>query len=641
MLHFSHTSDIPAGQSARPQKSSEYTSEYKSAASCKSSEQKPAGAKGRRRFPPVVFVLAAVFALLTARLLFASPPSFLLSENKKFERFAREVFRDEMSANTLNLHYTVADPDAYGIKTKEVSLGDASLRAQKQACAAAENYLSRLDSFDYQKLSHNHQVTYDIFRSELETQLQGADFLLYDEPLSPALGIQAQLPILFAEYAFRTKGDVEDYLALLAQVPDYFSSVLSFERQKAASGLFMSRGCADEVIKQCEDFIADPENNFLITIFNERIDAFSNLTADEKIAYRERNRAILQGYVIPAYQSLIDGISRCAADSKNEGGLYYLPDGAGYYRWLVKSTVGDSRSVEEIEEAVKVQMVADYAAIQELMKETQANTALSAGTTWKQSPANGPSAMLDELRQKITQDFPLLPEVSCTVKYVHPSLQPYLSPAFYLTPAIDDWQNNVIYINPASDYDDLELFTTLAHEGYPGHLYQSVCFSALQPDLLRSLLETGGYTEGWATYVEMYAYSLWEDDPQLAELCRRNRSFTLGLASLLDIGIHYRGYSLQEVSQFLAKFGFSADTAASLYQNILQTPANYLKYYVGCLNFCALRDEMRTAAGSQFSLRDFHQAVLETGPAPFDILRQEVENRLAKRTGQTKSAAQS
>lgn len=606
---------------------------------------------------PRLFIpaLTALLLFLLIRVcLMTSFPAILFSEDRKFERFTEEVFRSELNSNTLNRHYTVADPSGYGLDTRNVTLGNAGPGARQQSYAAVENYLNTLEKLDYEKLSEKHRLTYDIFHDYLETELAGADFLLYDEPLSPTLGIQAQLPVLLAEYTFRTRSDIEDYLTLLSQVPDYFSSVLAFEKAKADEGLFMSRECADEVVRQCREFIADPESNYLIEIFEEKIDAVKNLTVDEKIACKNRNQSILSGYVIPAYETMIRAVASFADSGTNTQGLYYFPKGKEYYRYLVRSTVGDDRSVEEIEEAIKVRIVADFSAIQELLKQYAGNTAggttegnvseAPAGTSPDSAPekalevwsaavsgadktavfSGDPAAMLDELRQKITQDFPLLPDVSCEVKYVHESLQNYLSPAFYLTSAIDDYKNNVIYINPAGNYDELELYTTLAHEGYPGHLYQSVYFSAQNPDLLRNLLDVGGYTEGWATYVEMYAYSLWEEDPLRAALAQRNRSFTLGLASLLDIGIHYHGYSQTQVNAFLKQLGFSSDAAKSLYRVILEAPANYLQYYVGYLNFCSLRDEMKASMGDHFSLREFHRQILENGPAPFYILRQQI-----------------
>ncbi|MDY3249456.1 MAG: DUF885 domain-containing protein [Candidatus Choladocola sp.] len=571
----------------------------------------------RRHLEHVLPILAGLFVIL---LLFRFFP---LSEDRKFEILSEKVFSSEMAGNTLNLHYTVANPAAYNIEQKSVTLGNASLNARQQSCAAAENYLSALKKIDCSRLSSTHQLTYRIFYDYLETELSSASLLLYDEPLSPSLGIQAQLPVLLAEYSFRTKGDIEDYLTLLSQVPDYFASIVSFEQEKSKAGLFMSEDCALEVVRQCREFIDGGDDNYLIRIFNEKTNAITNLTADEKIAFQSRNKALLTGYVIPAYERLIAGILALSDTGKNEKGLCCFPEGTAYYEYLVKSTVGDKRHVAEIEEDIKRQMVEDYTAIRDLLSEYRSATG-GTDITADASSVSDPEDMLNELRGKITGDFPVAPDVSCRIKYVHPSLQEYLSPAFYLTSAIDDYRNNVIYINPSGNYNGLELYTTLAHEGYPGHLYQNVYFNSRSPDLLRYLLDVGGYTEGWATYVEMYAYSLWEEDPGLAMLCQKNRSFTLGLASLLDIGIHYRGYSPEEVSEFLRKLGFSETSAASLYQTILQAPANYLKYYVGYLNFCRLRDELKEQQKDTFSLRDFHRRVLETGPAPFDILRSQI-----------------
>ncbi len=638
-------------------------------------------------------LFAASVTLLICHLV-ANPASILQTEEQRFVSFTEEVFREELSQSTLNLHYLIANPSEYGLGDTEVTLGSSSLEAREAALAALENYQESLSAFDYEKLSEKRQLTYDVFADYLETELSAAEFLLYDEPLGPTLGVQAQLPILLAEYAFRTKGDIEDYLTLLAQIPDYFDSILSFEQKKSEAGLFMSSECALNVIEQCLDFASDTDDHYLIEIFDEKIDAVSNLTADEKIAYKARNQAILAEYVLPAWQSLAAGLAALEGTGTNEMGLYYCPDGQDYYEYLVKSNVGDSRSIEEIEEQIKTQMVADYAAMQELLvTEGEAsgtanaeNTAYSVSLviqslaymsrsvsgdagfsgevfadssgTDESSEGNTPASMLEDLRQKITADFPLLPAVSCEIKYVHESLQAYLSPAFYLTPTIDDYTANVIYINPAGDYSGVDLYTTLAHEGYPGHLYQSVYFASQSPDLLRSLLDVGGYTEGWATYVELYAYTLYDsgsvgnadsDSSQSqssrnsqssqsydgnasisrtasagtgnhnTEISRLNRSFTLGLASLLDIGIHYRGYTREEVSAFLTALGFSDETADSLYTAILEAPANYLQYYVGYLDFVTLRDTLAETVDS-FTLKSFHQAVLEIGPAPFDIL---------------------
>lgn len=232
-----------------------------------------------------------------------------------------------------------------------------------------------------------------------------------------------------------------------------------------------------------------------------------------------------------------------------------------------------------------------------------------------------PAAVLEDLQKKIAEDFPAPPDVSYDVKYVHKSMEDFLSPAFYLTPPMDNLSSNVIYINNAPSYTPLELYTTLAHEGYPGHLYQTICSGSVPSNEVRSILNFGGYVEGWATYVEMYSYSLADTDPAAADLYRLNRSLILGISSALDIAVNYHGYTREQVADYLAKVGFQSGAAAdSLYDTLIESPANYLKYYVGFLCFTDLRDAVREYRGDDFSLKEFHKEVLDIGPAPFPVL---------------------
>ena len=135
---------------------------------------------------------------------------------------------------------------------------------------------------------------------------------------------------------------------------------------------------------------------------------------------------------------------------------------------------------------------------------------------------------------------------------------------------------------------------------------------------MRSLLSFGGYTEGWATYVEMYSYGLADVKQDSAELFRLNRSIMLGISSLLDIAIHYHGYSREDTAAYLEKLGLK--NSDSFYDMILEAPANYLKYYVGYLCFSDLRDSVKKVQGDDFSLKEFHKEVLTIGPAPFSVL---------------------
>ena len=207
------------------------------------------------------------------------------------------------------------------------------------------------------------------------------------------------------------------------------------------------------------------------------------------------------------------------------------------------------------------------------------------------------------------------------MKYVHESMEDFLSPAFYLTPPIDTQTPNTIYINRASTTSNLELFTTLAHEGFPGHLYQTVYFSRENVDPVRHLFTCGGYIEGWATYVESYAYGYADADPALTRLLWLNRSINLNLYCLLDIGIHYHGWDLSQVTRYLRLFGITDQEAAGNLSVYHRDPANYLRYYVGYLGFCDLKNAAEKEEGNSFQLKEFTEKFLRLVRHPFPFCR--------------------
>lgn len=147
-----------------------------------------------------------------------------------------------------------------------------------------------------------------------------------DEPLGPGLGVQAQLPILLAEYTFRTKEDISDYLKLLSTVRPYFQSIIKLEKQKSQSGLFMSDTTLDRILKQCHSFVANPDSNYMDDIFAQKLKAFSNpafSSEDQKKLCTYHHKLILTE-VIPAYQELADSLESLRGTGKSSRGLAFL-----------------------------------------------------------------------------------------------------------------------------------------------------------------------------------------------------------------------------------------------------------------------------------------------------------------------------
>ncbi len=607
---------------------------------------------------PSIFIGVVLFILCVTLGVLLFHPSYpgdkspnATQTRQNFDSFTLTLFQNEVAANTLTLHYTVANPADYGILDYNISLGQYvinSATTKKDLSSLQE----QLHKFNTSFFTSEQQLLYDLLDDFLKKQLALSDYTLYQEPLGPSLGIQAQLPVLLAEYDFRTLQDLEDYLNLLQAIPIYYENIIQFEQKKAKSGLFMCEATLDGILQQCQSFIEKPEESILVLQFptqlNELIkqsgsndltnqtsttadtspvsttadtsavSAKTGFTKKQRKQYIAIQKQIVCDIVCPAYKNLMDSLEKLRPYCTENQGLAHYPDGKKYYSLLLCDTIGTNRTVEQIRH-----MISDS------LKNAQSETAtlilehpelLEQNATPEVFP-HKPEEILTVLSEQIKDDFPDCATSQFCVKYVDTALSNYLSPAFYLMPPIDQLQDNTIYINEPKIADSLSLFTTLAHEGFPGHLYQTTYFAATDPHPLRYLLSCPGYTEGWATYVELYSYSLTGLDEQMASLYANQYRYTLSLYCLADIGIHYDGWDFSQTCDFFAEYGITkTDAIRQIYDIILSEPGNYLTYYVGCLEFENLKEKCQEAWGDDFTLKRFHTAVLKCGPCPFSVL---------------------
>ena len=542
----------------------------------------------------------------------------------EFNHFLSDTFIQETSSNTMNLHFTLSDPASAGITDYDVTFGDYSAEGRKSSLLATKQLRQQLDDFSYRSLTEDEQIVYDVLSDYLDRQLALSDYPLFDEVLTPSGGATSQLPILLAEYRFHSAQDVEDYLALLSQMDTYFDQILAYEQEKADAGLFMSDSCCRKVIESCEVFTLHPDDNFLITTFDNRLDQMEGISDGDKADYRKRNQTAIAEHVIPAYQNIASGLTKLMGRGLNDWGLCNYEDGCAYYSALVAYYTGCDDTVEELFSQIEEKRTADLAVCSTLLSEKPSLLLESDSVTLDYADE---AAMVQALENAIAADFPEVPDNNWELVHVDPALSDYLAPAFYITAPIDNYKSNRIYLNTAANYDSLGLFTTLAHEGFPGHLYQTVCSYAYGMNPLHTLLNYPGYTEGWATYVEMQSYYYAGLDEDMASLLQHNQAVMLSLYATSDIGIHYYGWEKDEMMKLWSGYGITDEATVEAITNlILEEPGNYLKYYVGYMKFAQLREACETKQKSAFDPVQFHEEIMRIGPAPFELLEEKLVN---------------
>ena len=574
----------------------------------------------KHRMLSVGIFLAAVLSIIYAAIL--SPAG---KSTGSFSEFCTTLFREEMKSNTMNLHFTLKDPKAAGIDSYEITLGSLSGDSPHNQARQLKKLSEELKKYSHRSLKGKDRLTCRLLSDYISRQQNLAAYPYYDEPLTPSGGVTSQLPVLLAEYTFRNTRDIKDYLGLLSQMDTYFLGILDYEQKKADAGLFMSDEACLKVIEGCEVFTEHPDDNFLIDTFSNRLNAMDGLTDTQKNAYLKQHSKVLSDHVIPAYSQMIKGLTMLLGRGHNNWGLCNFPEGKAYYEAVVSADTGCDDSVEDLFSQIAKARREDLTFCQNLLEK---NPKLASQSPKPDAALKEENAMLSRLQKEILTDFPAPPQTDVEICHVDPALSEYLAPAFYITAPIDDISHNRIYINDAKNDTDIYYFTTLAHEGYPGHLYQTICTSSYGAPEVRSLLNYPGYTEGWATYTEMQAFYYAGLDQDLASLLQHNQAATLSLYATADIGIHYFGWEKEKNAAFWSEYGVD-DTATvkRITDLILEEPGNYLKYYVGYLKFRQMREQL-ALENKSFSVSAFHEAILRTGPSPFSVLEETVRDQL-------------
>jgi len=574
----------------------------------------------KHRMLSVGIFLAAVLSIIYAAIL--SPAG---KSTGSFSEFCTTLFREEMKSNTMNLHFTLKDPKAAGIDSYEITLGSLSGDSPHNQARQLKKLSEELKKYSHRSLKGKDRLTCRLLSDYISRQQNLTAYPYYDEPLTPSGGVTSQLPVLLAEYTFRNTRDIKDYLGLLSQIDTYFLGILDYEQKKADAGLFMSDEACLKVIEGCEVFTEHPDDNFLIDTFSNRLNAMDGLTDTQKNAYLKQHSKVLSDHVIPAYRQMIKGLTMLLGRGHNNWGLCNFPEGKAYYEAVVSADTGCDDSVEDLFSQITKARREDLTFCQNLLEK---NPKLASQSPKPDAALKEENAMLSRLQKEILTDFPAPPQTEVEICHVDPALSEYLAPAFYITAPIDDISHNRIYINDAKNDTDIYYFTTLAHEGYPGHLYQTICTSSYGAPEVLSLLNYPGYTEGWATYTEMQSFYYAGLDPDLASLLQHNQAATLSLYATADIGIHYFGWEKEKNAAFWSEYGVD-DTATvkRITDLILEEPGNYLKYYVGYLKFRQMREQL-ALENKSFSVSAFHEAILRTGPSPFSVLEETVRDQL-------------
>lgn len=560
-----------------------------------------------------------------------------LKEQQEFEQYQDDYFKDVVTDDTLTYNYTIKDGADYGLEEPEVTLGDPGMTAEEigQDKEEFEGWVKKLDAIDRSCLTEDQKLTYDVLDEYFEVSAGIFDNVYLYEPFSPMRGLQANIATNFTDYRFDDKGDVERYIELLGQIPDYFAEYLDFEQEKSEKGYFMSDAVCDKVISQCKDFVADKENHFMETTFNDNIDALDFLTDEEKAEYKEANKQAVENSLLPAFENVADVLSGLKGTGINDGGICNYDGGKEYYEYLLKNFAGTAKSPEEVIDMLDTELQKLMVSLYQYYLGNQAAYeyfAANYDSIFAETDQMTASEMVDKMMETASEHYPDAGTINYKAEALDKNLETIMDDvlAYYMAPAIDDPDNNLIRVNGLHTDG---MWTTLAHEGYPGHMLQNAYYMSTDPEPVRTLMNFLGYKEGWAMYAcydSLYYYEYEEPEygDTIAALYQLNDEMSYLMMGRVDLGINYEGWTLQDTADYLTKNGMDGSAAQELYTTMVGDPAVYQSYSTGYYEMKELRDYAEEKMGDDFDLKTFNTIILETGPCQFDILKEQVDKKL-------------
>lgn len=560
-----------------------------------------------------------------------------LKEQQEFEQYLDDYFKDVVTDDTLTYNYTIKDGADYGLEEPEVTLGDPGMTAEEigQDKEEFEGWVKKLDAIDRSCLTEDQKLTYDVLDEYFEVSAGIFDNVYLYEPFSPMRGLQANIATNFTDYRFDDKGDVERYIELLGQIPDYFAEYLDFEQEKSEKGYFMSDAVCDKVISRCKDFVADKENHFMVTTFNDNIDALDFLTDEEKAEYKEANKQAVENSLLPAFENVAAVLSGLKGTGTNDGGICNYDGGKEYYEYLLKNFAGTAKSPEEVIDMLDTELQKLMVSLYQYYLGNQAAYEYFASnydSMFAETDQMTASEMVDKMMETASEHYPDAGTINYKAEALDKNLETIMDDvlAYYMAPAIDDPDNNLIRVNGLHTDG---MWTTLAHEGYPGHMLQNAYYMSTDPEPVRTLMNFLGYKEGWAMYAcydSLYYYEYEEPEygDTIAALYQLNDEMSYLMMGRVDLGINYEGWTLQDTADYLTKNGMDGSAAQELYTTMVGDPAVYQSYSTGYYEMKELRDYAEEKMGDDFDLKTFNTIILETGPCQFDILKEQVDKKL-------------
>ena len=550
-------------------------------------------------------------------------------DNKEFDEFLEQTFIDSMNSDYMNMHFGVIDYRSFNIDKPPVDLGEVKYGFDQENHDFFLDQLKQLQEFDYDSLSYRQQYDYEALEYSLYETLADQYYYRYNFLLSAGTCIPENIINNFVDYTFYDKESVDDYITCLEDIDRFFDDVLKYTEEQYKDGLPLLNSWIDYTVDACNGAANKKEDNEFIISFDKRVDELEFLSDAEKASYKQKNKKIVLDEVIPAFEKISKEIEKYRNKAKDDDYfLYKLNKDYAELTYILNSST--NKDIESLFQDLKDTLAYLEAEYVTCVYDEKSLEAFYEGYDGGYNLSLVGKQCLDYLKDNLKEYYPDLGEVEYTVEQLDPDTAPASTVAYYWPSPIDDFNQNIIRTNPNNMEEGYSTYSTLSHEGFPGHLYQHVFYQKTNPHNFRRTIGFMGYTEGWAINAQYFAmqFSGIADHYAAASLFTED-TYYFYVYSIIDMGVNYFQWKAKDIIKYFENesilFTFDEASAKEMINVVLKYPGTYIPYGVGYSNFLALEQKAKDALSVKFDYVTYHETLMKNGPLPFNILEKAVD----------------
>ena len=553
---------------------------------------------------------------------------------EEFAAFVDEQYKTSIEDSYLTMHIYYIDPEASGIDRDSVAVefGTASDDASMEEDRTYYNsLLTALKGFNRDDLTRLQQDEYDSLEWEINSVLALCDkkFDYYEQLFAVPNSVDSNIVSYLSIWQIRDLRDAQDTVKLIDSLPAYVDSCIAYAKEQQKRELFMTK--FDDVIKGCDDVINAGMDSFVVERILEEVDNLKDASAQEKEECKKEISEAFKRSYLPAFETIKAAMNEMKDGYNNPGSLFDFPEGKEYYQALLNYTLGSY----DVPATDFMEFSAERSDLHmEELANLYSKSAAEIGDFYSNPPTTGYSdydSILKAMEGFMLKDFPEVKNLDYLIQAAdeEEKLDEKNVAAYFVIPPVDGDNKQQMRVNPSNeDAGSMDSYTTVTHEGFPGHMYQYAFIADnIDSDYIKTL-GIDGTVEGYAVYAQYLSLKYLDSiKPASKAIARLNDQISYLDYGYADMKIHFEGWGPEELHKYFVDsgYGITLDVAKDLYEFLRFTPTYYVPYGVGYEYIESLREKAEEAAGKKFNLLEFNRALLMAGPTPRSVLSRYVD----------------